>query len=51
MATVALAPPRKSKIPLTSRPAFWGLLCISPWLLGFLIFTAGPMLVSLYISF
>jgi len=24
---------------------------ISPWLLGFLIFTAGPMLISLYLSF
>lgn len=29
----------------------WGLLLISPWLLGFLIFTAGPMLASLYLSF
>lgn len=51
MAVVATVPPRKKSIPLTSRPAFWGWFCISPWLLGFLIFTAGPMLVSLYISF
>ena len=29
----------------------WGLALISPWLLGFLIFTAGPMLASLYLSF
>jgi len=29
--------------------AFW--LFISPWLFGFLIFTLGPMLFSLYISF
>ena len=29
----------------------WGLVLISPWLLGFLIFTAGPMLASLYLSF
>jgi len=29
----------------------WGLLFISPWLIGFLIFTIGPMLVSLYWSF
>ena len=28
-----------------------GYLFILPWLLGFLIFTAGPMLASLYISF
>ena len=33
------------------RPAFWGMLFISPWLLGFLIFTAGPMIASLYLSF
>ncbi|MCY4521453.1 MAG: sugar ABC transporter permease [Caldilineaceae bacterium] len=30
---------------------FWGFLLISPWVLGFLLFTAGPMLVSLYFSF
>jgi multiple sugar transport system permease protein len=28
-----------------------GYLFISPWLLGFLVFTAGPMLFSLYASF
>jgi multiple sugar transport system permease protein len=51
MTSAVAVSPRKHRVPLTSRPAFWGLLCISPWLLGFLIFTAGPMLVSLYISF
>lgn len=34
----------------TQRPAFWGFLFITPWLLGFLVFTAGPMLTSLWIS-
>jgi len=29
----------------------WGYLCITPWLLGFLIFSLGPMIVSLYYSF
>ena len=28
---------------------FW--MYISPWILGFLVFTAGPMLASLYLSF
>lgn len=32
------------------RPEFWGFLFVTPWLLGFLIFTAGPMLASLYLS-
>ncbi|GIV78193.1 MAG: spermidine/putrescine ABC transporter permease [Litorilinea sp.] len=31
--------------------AFYGYLLISPWLLGFLFFTLGPMLASFYYSF
>ena len=33
------------------REAFWGGLFISPWMLGFLLFTLIPMLLSLYFSF
>ncbi len=33
------------------REALWGYLLTSPWVLGFLIFTAGPMLASIYLSF
>jgi len=33
------------------REAMAGYLFISPWLIGFLLFTVGPMLFSLYISF
>src|SRR5215218_5198645 len=29
----------------------WGLFFLSPWLFGFLVFTAGPMLFSLAASF
>jgi multiple sugar transport system permease protein len=29
----------------------WGFLFICPWLIGFLLFTAGPMLASLWLSF
>jgi multiple sugar transport system permease protein len=36
---------------LQRREAIEGYLWISPWILGFLIFTAGPMIVSLYLSF
>jgi multiple sugar transport system permease protein len=42
---------RRARPPLTRRPGFWGFVFISPWLLGFLLFTAGPMLGSLYLSF
>ncbi len=33
------------------REALWGMVFISPWLFGFLIFTLGPMLTSLWLSF
>ena len=33
------------------RPAFWGFLFITPWLAGYLLFTLGPMLGSLGLSF
>lgn len=29
----------------------WALVFLSPWIVGFLVFTAGPMLWSLYLSF
>lgn len=55
MVAVAQTRPRIQKrtrrLPLTQRPDLWGFLFISPWLLGFLIFTAGPMLASLFLSF
>lgn len=35
---------------VTRKPGFWGFLFITPWLIGFLVFTAGPMLASLWIS-
>jgi multiple sugar transport system permease protein len=30
---------------------FWALVFLSPWLIGFLVFSAGPMLASLLLSF
>ncbi len=41
----------RSKKKLLEQPGFWGFIFITPWLLGFLIFTAGPMLTSLWLSF
>lgn len=40
---------RLSRVALLEE--LWGYVFISPWLLGFIIFTIGPMLVSLYWSF
>lgn len=36
---------------LARREALMGLLLVSPWWLGFLLFTLGPMVASLYFSF
>ncbi|HXF61964.1 MAG TPA: sugar ABC transporter permease [Caldilineaceae bacterium] len=46
------APARRRLFHITNRKreALMGYLFLSPWLLGFLIFLAGPMLASLYLS-
>ncbi len=36
---------------LAQRESAWAYAFIAPWILGFLIFTLGPMLASLYFSF
>ncbi|MCC6403302.1 MAG: extracellular solute-binding protein [Fimbriimonadaceae bacterium] len=36
---------------LSGHEARWGWLMVAPWLLGFVAFTAGPMLASLGLSF
>lgn len=45
----ALRPRRMT--PRTRREAITFYLCISPWLIGFIVFTAGPMIASLALSF
>lgn len=39
------------RLSLRRREAMTGYLFISPWIFGFLIFTIGPMIASLYYSF
>ncbi len=36
---------------LERQEALWGYAFISPWLIGFLVFTIGPMVASLFFSF
>lgn len=43
--------PRTQRDPYNRREVLAGYLFISPWIIGFLIFTAGAMAYSLYISF
>ncbi len=48
---LAAQPARRGSSPLTRRRAIEGYLYISPFLLGFLIFTAYPLVMSFYLSF
>jgi len=38
-------------ISLRRRESLWGYLLISPWIIGFILFTVGPMIASLVFSF
>lgn len=49
--TLAAPAARRGSSPLTRRKAIEGYLYISPFLLGFLIFTAYPLVASFYLSF
>lgn len=40
-----------SRWSLARREALWAYAFITPWIIGFLIFTVGPMLASLFFSF
>ena len=42
---------RKPRSRARSQEARAGWIAVSPWIVGFLIFTLGPMLASLYFSF
>lgn len=42
---------RHLHLSLATREALWAYVFISPWLIGFVFFTLGPMLASLYFSF
>ncbi|MGE3268003.1 MAG: carbohydrate ABC transporter permease [Chloroflexota bacterium] len=49
--TLAAQPARRGSSSLARRKALEGYLFISPFLLGFLIFTAYPLVMSFYLSF
>ena len=40
----------KKQHSLARHEARWAYALISPWLIGFIIFTAGPMIASLVLS-
>lgn len=42
---------RRGRLSLRAREEIAGWLWTSPWLIGFVLFVLGPMLISLYLSF
>jgi len=42
--------PKARRSPARRREAIEGYLYLLPWLIGFIVFTGGPMLASLYLS-
>jgi multiple sugar transport system permease protein len=44
-------PSRRRWTGADRQQLMWALVFLSPWIVGFLVFTAGPMLWSLYLSF
>lgn len=51
MAQATVAPVAKRGSRLARREALIGYVFISPWLFGFVVFLAGPILASLFLSF
>jgi len=51
--TAAARPPVRTRRGwnLRRREAFWFYVFISPWIIGFIVFQAGPILASMYFSF
>ncbi|HEY0700736.1 MAG TPA: sugar ABC transporter permease [Micromonospora sp.] len=42
--------PRRRLSPLARREARWAYLFLAPWIVGFLVFYAGPMIASAWLS-
>lgn len=49
-ATIDATVAQQKKPRLRIRRSTWGYIFISPWILGFLLFSGGPLVASLYLS-
>jgi multiple sugar transport system permease protein len=49
--TAITLPRRPSLSPLARREAKWGLIFVTPWIIGFLLFTLLPMVATLIFTF
>ncbi len=41
---------RRNRLTLSRRETIWAYLLVSPWIVGFIVFTAGPMIASAALS-
>ncbi|MFG1888013.1 carbohydrate ABC transporter permease [Micromonospora sp. NPDC049051] len=48
--TVPAPTGRRRRTPLARREARWAYLFLAPWIVGFLVFNAGPMIASAWLS-
>lgn len=44
------AVPRARGLSNTTREALWGYLFVMPWIVGFVLFSAGPILATVYLA-
>jgi len=51
LGAVKMGPGRRRRLTMSQREAVVAFIFLLPWILGFLIFLAGPMIASLYFSF
>lgn len=49
--SVAFTRPKQWSLGMERRLTLWGLVFLSPWIIGFLVFTLVPMVTSLVLSF
>jgi len=49
--SVPTAMPRRNRMTMRRREMINGYVMLSPWLFGFVVFTLGPMIASLWFSF
>jgi multiple sugar transport system permease protein len=47
---VAASPARVPRLTNEAREAIWGYVFVAPWIIGFLLFSAGPILSTVYLS-
>ena len=51
LSSIGVQPARRAKRDLMVQQRLWGWLFVSPWIVGFVVFTAAPIIASLIFTF